>query len=83
MCFNSLKPSDAYMRSNLTIIGSDNGLNQCWNIVNWTYRIKPQNFSEIFIEIDAFSPKKMQFENVSKMASIPSRRQCVGWIGFV
>ena len=59
ICFNSLKPSDAYMRSNLTIIGSDNGLNQFWNIVNWTYRIKPQNFSEIFIEIDAFSPKKM------------------------
>ena len=51
----------------LTIIGSDNGLspgrcqaiNQCWNIVNWTLGT---NFSEILIEIDTFSFKKMHLK---------------------
>ena len=72
------------------IIGSGNGLspacsapshylNQCWFIVNWTLRNRPQwNFnrnSNIFIEENAF-------ENVVwKMAAILSRTQCcpIAW----
>ena len=71
--------------SNLTIIGSDNGLsprsaptrylNQWWNIVNWTLRNKLQwNFnrnSNIFINKNAFE------DVVCEMVSILSRPQCV------
>ena len=50
-------------------------LNQCWNIVNWTLRNKPQwNFDQhsyIFI-------KKNAFENlICKMAAILSQPECV------
>ena len=57
----------------LTTIGSDNGLNQCSNIVNWTFRTNLQwnlnRISFIFIQENVF-------ENVCKMASISSRSQC-------
>ena len=71
--------------SKITIISSDNGLspgsapshylNQCWNIVNWTPKNKPQwNFNRnwyIFIQ-------KNSFKNVVwKMAAILSWPQCV------
>ena len=63
--------------SNLTIIGSDNGLshsrrhylNQCRIIVNWTPRKK---FSEILIK--SFSFKKMRL----KMSSAKWRPFCLG-----
>ena len=66
---------------NLTIIGSDNDLsaprhwlNQCWIIINWTFRSKLQWYfnrnSYIFIKENAF-------ENISKMEIILSRPQCV------
>ena len=67
--------------SKLTIIGSDNGLspgrcqaiisNQCWNIVNWVLRT---NFSEILIEVQRFSFKKMRL----KMSSENWRPFCIG-----
>ena len=58
---------------NLTIIVSDNYLNQCWNIVNWTLKSRIQwNFNlylNIFIQEKAF-------ENVvCEMAAILSRPQ--------
>ena len=49
----------------LTIIGLDNGLspshylNQCWNIVNWTFRNK---LHEILIKVHTFSFKKMHLK---------------------
>ena len=54
---NSLRPSDAYMRRKLTIIGSDNGRRQA---IIWTNAgillIEPlgTNFSEILIGIQIF-----------------------------
>ena len=61
--------------SKLTIIGSDNGLspglNQCWNIVNWTRGNKLQWIS---IEIQTFSFKKMHL----KMSSGKWRPLCLG-----
>ena len=64
----------------LSIIASDNYLNQCWNIVNWTLRNKLQwNFirnSYIFIHENTL-------ENVvCEMASILSRPQCVNVRGL-
>ena len=74
--------------SNLSIIGSDNGLitwsasssylNQCWNIVKWTLRNKlkwnlNQN-SNIFIEENAFESV------VCEMSAILSRPQCVKFV---
>ena len=66
--------------SELTVIGSDNGLvpsrlKQCWIIVNWTLRNKHQwNFNRnsiIFIHENALE------HVVCEMASILSRPQCV------
>ena len=71
---------------NLAIIGSDNGLspgrrhylNQCWNIVNWTFRNKLQwNFNRnlnIFIQENALD------NVVCEMAFILSRPQCVKYL---
>ena len=70
---------------NLTTIGSDNGLlpgrrrghylNQCWIIVNWTFRNKLQwnlnRNSNIFIQENAFKSV------VCETAAILSRPQCV------
>ena len=83
--FNSLKPSDAYMRHwnkhhwfkkwLVAWTAPRHYLNQCWNIVNWTLRNKFQwNFnrnSNICIEENTF-------ENVvCEMSAIFSRPQCV------
>ena len=84
-CVNSLRPGDAYMISKLTIICSDNGLspgrgpshylNQCWNIVNWSFGNKLQwNLNRnryIFIHENPFE------NGVWKMAAILSQPQCV------
>ena len=76
--FNSLWPSDAYMRrwfgSSLVQIMACR-LNQCWNIVDWAFRNKlPWNLNRnpnIFIQ-------EIAFENVvCKIASILSRPQWV------
>ena len=64
--------------SKLTIIGSDNGLSSGWHqaiiwINDGIMSIGPlgTNLSEIFIKIDAFSFKKILFENVVwKMVAI-------------
>ena len=71
--------------SNLTIIGSDNGLSPGGRqAIIWTntgiFLIGPlgTNFSEISIEILTFSIKKMRFKVLSaKMVAILSRPQCV------
>ena len=57
----------------LTIAGSapSHYLNQCWNIVNWTLGT---NFSEILIEINTFSFKKMHL----KISSRRWRPFCLG-----
>ena len=59
---NSLRPSDIYMRRNLTIIGSDNGLSPGRRqAIIWTndgiLLIGPlgTNFNEIVIGIQTFS----------------------------
>ena len=61
--------------SKLTIIGSDNYLNQCCDIVNWTLRNKPQwNLNRnlyIFIQTNASG------NVVWEMAAIFDRPQCV------
>ena len=65
--FNSLRPSDAYMRLKLTIIDSDNGLSlERRQAIIWTNAgillIGPlrTNFSEILIGFQTFSFKKMR-----------------------
>ena len=69
--FNSLRPSEAYMRrvSRLTIIGSDNGLSPGWRqAIIWTRAgillIGPLgiNFSENLIEIYTFLFRKCIWE---------------------
>ena len=63
---NSLRPSDAYASVNQTIIGSDNGLlpDGCQAII-WTktcilsFGSLGINLSEISMEIQTFSFKKM------------------------
>ena len=67
--------------SKLTIIGSDNGLSPSRHqAIIWTNAgillIRPSgtNFSEILIEIDVFSFKKMQL----KMSSAKCRPFCLG-----
>ena len=75
--------------SELTIIGSDNGLSPGRRqAIIWTNAgillIRPlgTNFNEIFIEINIISFKKIQIENVVwKMSSILSRLQCVNSVG--
>ena len=71
-----MRPSDAYMRQGLIIIGSDNGLSQSQRqAIIWTNAgillIRPSgtNFSEILIEIDVFPFKKMHL----KMSSAKCR----------
>ena len=78
---NSLRPSDAYMRHNITIIGSDNGLSPGRRqAIIWTnaviLSIGPlgTNFSEILIKIITFSFKKMR----SKVSSGKRRSSCLG-----
>ena len=59
----------------LTIIGSDNYLNQCWNIAYWTLQNKLQwnLYRNSYISIQEYA-----FENVvCEMASILSGPQCV------
>ena len=82
--FNSLRPSDAYMRQQtnrhwfrywlVAWPAPSHYLNQCWNIVNWTLGNKFQwnrnRNSNIFIQENSF-------ENVRNMAAILSRLQCV------
>ena len=83
--FNSLRPSDAYMRREtnhhwfrywlVAWTAPSHYLNSCWNIVNWILRNKfPWNFnrySNIFIQENAFE------NGVCEMASILSRPRCV------
>ena len=79
---NSLRPSDAYMRlSDLTIIGSDNGLSpgRRQAIIRTNagiLLIRPlgTNFSEILIEILLLSFKKIRF----KVSSAKRRPFCLG-----
>ena len=83
--FNSMRPSDAYMRQRIdphwfrqwlvAWTTPSHYVNQCWNIVNWTFRNKLQwNFhrnSYIFIQESAL-------ENVvCETAPILSRPQCI------
>ena len=72
---NSLRPSGAYMRSDLTSIGSDNGLspgqNRCCNIVNKTLWNKLQ---WVFSRILIFSFEKMRL----KVSSAKRRPFCLG-----
>ena len=71
--------------SKLAIIGSDNGLSPLRRqAIIWTndgiLLIGPlgTNFSEILIEIDTFSFKKIHLKMLSaKMVAILSRPQCV------
>ena len=79
--FNSLRPSDAYMRNWLDIIGSDNGLSPGRRqAIIWTNAgillIGPlgTNISEIVIEIQIFSFRKMHL----KMSSPKWRPFCRG-----
>ena len=75
--------------SNLTIIGSDNGLSPGWpQAINWTNAwillIGPlgTKFSEILIRLPAFFflIQENAFESVDcEMAAILSRHQCVKW----
>ena len=70
---------------NLTIIGSDNGLSPGWHqAINWTntgialFGCLGTNFSEILIQVLAFSFKKMRLKVVDcEMAAILSHHQCV------
>ena len=78
---NSLRPSDAYMRFKLTIIGSDNGLSPGRRqAIIWTNAgillIGPlgTNFIEILIGIQTFSFKKMHL----KMSSAKWHPFCLG-----
>ena len=81
--FNSLRPSDAYMRqeTNQVIIGSDNGLSPgrrqaiIWNNAGLLL-IEPlgTNISEISIGIQTFSFKKMHLN----MSSVKWRPFCLG-----
>ena len=74
-----LKPSDAYMHrvrhiciSKLTIIGLDNGLSpRWWQVIIWIsvgillIGALGTNFSEILIEVQTFSPKKIPLKTSS------------------
>ena len=80
--FNSFRPSDAFIcMSKLTVIGSDNGLlaGQPQAII-WTnagiflIRLLETHFSEITIEINTFSFKKMHW----KMSSAKWWTCCLG-----
>ena len=69
LAFNSLRPSDAYMRRKLIIIGSDNGLSPGRRqAIIWTNAAillngpLGTNFSKILIDIQKFSFKKMHLE---------------------
>ena len=78
---NSLRRSDAYICSKLTIIGSDNGLSPGWRqAIIWTnagillIRTLGTNFSEILSEIHAFSYKKIHL----KLSYAKFRLFCLG-----
>ena len=64
--FYWLRPSDAYMRRKLTIIGSDNGLSpDLYQVIIWTSGgrlLIGINSSEIWIEIHTLSLKKMDLK---------------------
>ena len=84
---NSLRPSDAYMRRKLTIIGSDNGLSPGRRqAIIWTSAgillIGPlgTNFSQILIGIQFFFQEKALENVVCEITSILSRTQCVKWL---
>ena len=79
--FDALRPSDAYMRRYLSIIGSDNGMSpDRRQAIIWTSAgillIGPlgTSSSEILIKIHTFSFKKMYL----KMASGKWRPFCLG-----
>ena len=75
--FNSLRPSDAYMRrwQSHHWPAPSHYLNQWWDIVNWTFRNKLQGNSNRnynnFIQENVFEYV------VCKIAAILSRSQCV------
>ena len=79
--FNSLRPSDAYMRQQtnqhwlrywlVAWSAPSHYLNQCWNIVNWTLRNKVERNFNLNSNI---SSKKM----FSKMSSGNLRPICLG-----
>ena len=74
-CINSLGRVTHICVNYLAIIGSDNYLNHCWNIVHSNLRNKLQwnlqRTSYIFIQEDPFG------NVVKKLADILSRPQCV------
>ena len=79
--FNSLRPRDTVCVSKLTIIGPDNGLSPGRHqAIIWTNAgilLIPTlgtNFSEILIEINTFSLKKMHLE----ISSGKRRPSCLG-----
>ena len=67
-CFNSLRPSDAYMRRRQAIICTNDGI--------LLIGASGTNFSKILIEIQTFSFWQKSFESVCEMAAILSRPQC-------
>ena len=90
-CVNSLSPSDTYMHHQashhcfrkwlVTLPAPYHYLNQCWNIVNWTIRMKLHHkcYQTLYIFIQ---------ENVSKyiiwtMATLLSQPQCVKKIDYL
>ena len=84
LLFNSLRPSDTYMRQKLTTIGSDNGLSPgrrqaiIWTSA-WILLIGPLGtiFNEIFTRNPYIFIQENAFENVVwKMAANLSRPQC-------
>ena len=81
VAINLLRPSDAYMRQKLTIIGSDNGLSPGRRqAIIWTndgillIRTFRTHFSEIISEINTFSFKEIHL----KMSSGSWRLFCLG-----
>ena len=89
---NSLRPSDAHMRGNLAVIGSDNGLSPSRRqAIIWTNAgillIGPlgTNFSENLIGIQTFSFKKLHLKTSSAKWRLfciglsPGRRQAIIW----
>ena len=82
---NSLRASDAYTRSKIIIIGSDNGLSHgLRQAIIWTnvgiLLVRPlgKNFSGNLIEINTFSFKKMHL----KLLSAEGRLFCHGLNGL-
>ena len=90
--FNSLRPSDAYMRHSSDAYmrhhwfrwrlvawpAPSHYLNQSWNIINWIHR----NFSEILSEIRAFHSRKCIWKCRLRNGVYLSRPQCVKTSGL-